>query len=172
MPESEQVVVREAVLADLEGLAGLLAELHPRYPADRRVSATVLQDILRCDTRTLLVAAAGDEVVGTADIVIVANLTHAGHPWAIIENVVVRAARQGQGIGRALFADSLRRAEEAGCYMVQLLSLRHRRAAHAFYQSLGFEPVAEGFRHYFDGFAPTTEHDSTGRLRSSGDPAR
>jgi ribosomal protein S18 acetylase RimI-like enzyme len=76
-----------------------------------------------------------------------------------------RAARQGEGTGRALIAESLRRAEEAGCCIVQLLSLRHRQGAHAFYRRLGFEPVAEGFRRYFDGFAPTTEHDSTGQLR-------
>ena len=86
--------------------------------------------------------------VRTADLLIVSNLTHAGDPWAIVENVIVdRAARRG-GIGRALMSELLRRCDAAGCYKVQLLSRKHRHEAHAFYRSLGFEPVAEGFRRH------------------------
>jgi len=47
-----------------------------------------------------------------------------------------------------------RRVEQAGCYKVQLLSRKHRHGAHAFYEALGFEASAEGFRRYFDGTIP------------------
>jgi hypothetical protein len=52
-----------------------------------------------------------------------------------------------------LVTEILRRTGEAGCYMVQLVSLKHRRGAHTFDSQLGFEPVAEGLRYYFEGFA-------------------
>ncbi len=112
---------------------------------------------MRQSGRTLLVAVDADTVVGTADLMVVPNLTHGGHPWAIVENVVVDEAARGAGVGRAVMTEALRRASAAGCYMVQLVSLRHRRAAHAFYRELGFVAVAEGFRSYFPGFAPTPD---------------
>lgn len=105
--------------------------------------------------RTLLVATIDDEVVGTADLVIVSNLTHGGRPWAVVENVVVEEARRQQGIGRALLDEIGALTEAAGCYMVQLLSLDHRREAHAFYASVGYAPVARGFRRYLEGFGPS-----------------
>lgn len=46
--------------------------------------------------------------------------------------------------------EAIRRAKDAGCYKVQLLSNRARTQAHTFYGSLGFELNAEGFRLYFD----------------------
>jgi hypothetical protein len=47
-------------------------------------------------------------------------------------------------------ADVLRRARDAGCYKIQLLSRKGRAEAHAFYNQQGLEPVAEGFRRYLD----------------------
>jgi GNAT superfamily N-acetyltransferase len=92
-------------------------------------------------------------VVGTADLLVVPNLTHRGDPWAIVENVVVATAARRRGVGRALLSHAVELARRAGCYKLQLLSMKHRTEAHAFYRSLGIEPVAEGFRIYFDGTA-------------------
>jgi ribosomal protein S18 acetylase RimI-like enzyme len=39
-------------------------------------------------------------------------------------------------------------AVEAGCYKVQLLSRRDRADAHSFYEAVGFERLAEGYRRY------------------------
>lgn len=133
----------------------LLTQLHPAYPPDPRMAEEVIDAVLQEPRRTLLVATINDEVVGTADVVVVPNLTHGGRPWAVVENVVVDEARRQQGIGRALLDEIDAITEAAGCYMVQLLSLDHRRDAHAFYESLGYAPVARGFRHYLEGFGPT-----------------
>lgn len=160
----ERVVVREAVAADVGDLLELLAELHPRYPGDPSRSAAILSEILGSPGRSLLVANVDGVVVGTADLIVVANLSHGGAPWAIVENMVVRPDARGGGVGRALLEEILRRARAADCYMVQLLSLEHRLDAHAFYRRLAFEPVAEGFRVYLDGFAATTAQDTKGRL--------
>jgi GNAT superfamily N-acetyltransferase len=150
-----QVVVRPARPEDLDALADLLTQLHPAYPPDSGASRRVLAQIFEDPNRTLLVAESRGRVVGTADLLVVANLTHGGSPWVIVENVVVDEGARGRGVGHELMADVLRRARAVGAYMVQLLSLDHRTAAHRFYADLGFAPVARGLRYYLGDFAPT-----------------
>ena len=133
----------------------LLTQLHPSYPPDPARAGEIIAAALGDPRRTLLMATIDNQAVGTADLVVVPNLTHGGRSWAVVENVVIDETWRRHGIGRALFdeIDVITRA--AGCYMVQLLSLDHRRDAHAFYASLGYAPVARGFRHYLEGFGPT-----------------
>ena len=147
--------IRAALRPDGEAVARLLAQLHPAYPPDPAVAEDIIETVLEDPRRTLLVATMDDEVVGTADVLVVPNLTHGGHPWAVVENVVVDEAWRQRGIGRALFGEIDAITRGAGCYMVQLLTLDHRHDAHAFYASIGYAPVARGFRHYLEGFEPT-----------------
>jgi GNAT superfamily N-acetyltransferase len=149
--------VRPAGRSDGQAVMRLLAQLHPAFPPDPNITDEVIDGALSDPHRTLLVATVDDEVVATGDVIVVPNMTHGGHPWAAVENVVVDEAWRHRGIGRALFdeIDALTRA--AGCYMVQLLSLDHRHEAHAFYGAIGYAPVAHGFRRYLDGFGPTPQ---------------
>ena len=147
--------IRTAHDGDLPGLLDLLEELRdggtPGVPwdrADRAHADGVWHEILADPRRTFLVAEADGEIVGTADLVIVPNLTHAARPVAFVENVVVTEARRGRGIGHALMTEVVARAEADGCYKVQFLSNKGRTRAHAFYRRLGFEPSSEGFRRY------------------------
>jgi GNAT superfamily N-acetyltransferase len=145
--------VRRAEQRDLDALLFLYAELADgdatRVPAGRTDAAAILAAALDDPRRSLLVAELEGTVVGTADLLVVPNLTHRGDPWAIVENVVVATAARRRGVGRALLARAVELARGAGCYKLQLLSMKHRIEAHAFYRSLGIEPVAEGFRIYF-----------------------
>jgi len=96
----------------------------------------------------LLVAEEQGEVIGTAMLVIVPNLSHNALPWAVVENVVVDSGYRRKGIGKLLMDEITARAKEAECYKVQLLSNKSRSEAHQFYLSLGYEASAEGFRLY------------------------
>jgi ribosomal protein S18 acetylase RimI-like enzyme len=146
--------VRRAVTGDAEALA----ELYTQLAEDRAVArpargddaSELLASILDNEDRCLLVATLEGAVVGTADMVVVGNLTYGGRPWAAVENVVVDQHHRGQGIGTALVREVIRRATDARCCKVQLMSLKHRKEAHRFYRSLGFQTVAEGFRMYLD----------------------
>ena len=162
MDGSSGISVRRANADDLDALVKLLGQLHPAFPTDSDKAEGVLAEMLRQEGRTILVAVSGAEVVGTADLLIVANLTHAASPWAIVENVVVDSGIRGGGIGRALMTEVLERATEAGCYMVQLMSLKHRTAAHSFYDQIGFEPICAGFRRYLNGFVASQPDPSEG----------
>lgn len=83
--------------------------------------------------------AQSDEVVGTYALLIMDNLAHRGTPSAIVEDVVVSATRQGQGIGRHMMQHAQDQARQGACYKLVLSSNQKRERAHAFYESLGFQ---------------------------------
>jgi GNAT superfamily N-acetyltransferase len=150
----QAVLVRRASPADIGALLPLYEELadgkRTAAPADRLRAQAVLAEVLADPRRHLLVAVLEGELVGTADRLVVANLTHRGEPWAIVENVVVAASHRHRGVGRALMGDLIEIARAAGCYKVQLLAGKHRARAHVFYRTMGMEPIAEGFKLLFD----------------------
>ena len=148
---TRELRIRPASREDLPRLMGLLLELHDRSAGEALApeASRAWEQILGSFGRTVLVAEYGDDLVGSADLLVVSNLTHDAAPWAIVENVVVVRERRRQGIGRALMVEAIGRAKAAGCYKVQLLSRLDRVEAHDFYVALGFERLAEGFRLYF-----------------------
>lgn len=142
--------VRPALPTDLPALLRLydqLAEGFGHHPAAPASAEAILAEISAQPDRTLLVAVCDGEVAGTVDLALVRpSLTHGGQPWAAVENVVVDRRARRRGAGRALMEEAIRRAREAGCHRVQLLSNNRRTEAHAFYRALGFESSAQGFR--------------------------
>ena len=68
----------------------------------------------------------------------------------MVENVIVSEKIRGRGAGTALLEHLLNFARAIGCYKVQLHSGKQRVDAHRLYRRLGFRPVAEGFKLYFD----------------------
>lgn len=154
IPDVEDLVIRPVAPADLPELLRLYGQLAEERaearPADEDTAARIFAEVQADRRRELLVAVRNGRVLGTADVVIVPNLTHSGKPWAIVENVAVDEAHRRHGVGRRLMVEIERRVKQAGCYKIQLLSRKHRQEAHAFYETLGFEAIAEGFRRYFD----------------------
>lgn len=151
---AETVVIREARPDDLAELLALYGELADRpgsQPGDVESSRAAMAAVLADSRRHLLVAEREGELLGTVDLLVAANLTHAAKPWAMVENVVVASRARRQGITRALMERAFEVAGAAGCYKVQLLSGRSRVEAHELYRALGMEPVAEGFKAYLGG---------------------
>jgi GNAT superfamily N-acetyltransferase len=146
--------VRAADVRDLEHVLGLYRELAGNDPARAPATASTSRDIFVAITsdpgRHLCVATDGEDVVGAAELIIVANLTHQARPWAIVENVIVSQPARGRGAGSALLEHLVEVAKTSGCYKVQLHSGQQRLDAHRLYARVGFRPVAEGFKLYFD----------------------
>jgi GNAT superfamily N-acetyltransferase len=149
-----QIEVRQAQPEDLTALLALYRELTDgtpsAAPAADEISRGALERVLAQVGRHLLVAVREGQVIGTADLVIVPNITHRGTPWGVVENVVVALSARRRGTARALFAEIERIARAAGCHKVGLLSGKHRPDAHNFYRSVGYEASCEGFKLYFD----------------------
>lgn len=146
--------MRPALHSDLSELLSLYRALAGEkvsaLPGAQETALPVLERILSDPARHLLVAEIDGELAGTADMVVVANLTHHCMPWAIVENVIVAERHRRVGAARGLFDRLIEIARAAGCCKLQLSSGKHREDAHAFYRSLGMGAVAEGFKLYFD----------------------
>ncbi len=150
------VLVRTARETDLEALVSLYRELMDddgpaAQPNDVQGSLDAMAAIGRDPARHLLVGEVAGEVLGTVDLLIAPNLTHHCEPWAIVENVVVASRARRRGVGQALMDRAFEIARREGCYKVQLISGMQRGPAHLFYEDLGMEPRAQGFKIYLDG---------------------
>jgi GNAT superfamily N-acetyltransferase len=98
----------------------------------------------------LFVVETDGQVVGTACLVVMPNLTHKGRPYALVENVVVNMDHRGGGFGQMLMRHLIDQACQAGCYKVALTSNFQRDEAHRFYEKLGFVTKQRAFRIDFD----------------------
>lgn len=95
-----------------------------------------LDRIVGSAATTLLIAWAGDKVVGTLSLVMFPIPTGL-RAW--IEDVIVDEAARGQGIGEVLTVEALRIAEQAGVRTVDLTSRPSREAAGRLYERIGFQ---------------------------------
>lgn len=82
---------------------------------------------------------AGRQLLGTLTLYILPLLAHRQASEALVEDVAIAPQAQGQGLGRRLIHEAMRRASAAGCYKLALSSNQRRVQAHAFYERLGFE---------------------------------
>lgn len=96
----------------------------------------------------LLVVAVDDDgsVVGTMQLTFLPGLSHRGATRCQIEAVRVAPPRRGDGLGAEMITWAIEVARARGCGMVQLMSNVARRAAHRFYERLGFQASHVGFK--------------------------
>ena len=140
------MTVRPARAEDLGAVVSLLAQLHdpPTAVTDQRI----WREILDQPRRTVLIAEREGQIVGTADVLLEPTLTHGGSASVFVSNVVVDQAHRRSDVGRALFDHIESRARDERSYKIEFLSANQRSEAHRFYEALGFERAAEGFRKY------------------------
>ncbi|MGH8932695.1 MAG: GNAT family N-acetyltransferase [Egibacteraceae bacterium] len=88
----------------------------------------------------LLIAEVGDEVVGTVTYLAPGPRSYDRVPfdWALIRVLAVLPAYRGQGIGRMLTRECLRRAQQDGAATVGLHTAELFTAARAMYEQMGF----------------------------------
>lgn len=149
---TDVVLVRPAGDADLAGVLALRPGLRGTGPPTPRETATWSR-IMATPDLVVYVAELAAEVVGTATVMAMPNVTYDCAPTLFVEAVLVRPTERRRGIASAILAEALADAERNGCNKVQLLS--HKRhafdGAHDLYTKLGFEAEAEGFRLYLQG---------------------
>ncbi len=137
-------MIREANAGDFDAVTRLYRQLHPGDPevldgSDRNA----FEEILASPLLHLLVLERDGEVVATAYLNIVPNLTRSASPYAVVENVVVDERVRGTGLGKILMAQTLERAWSAGCYKAMLMTGSKRPSTHGFYRACGFSPDAK-----------------------------
>jgi len=145
------ITTRPASEVDVPALLALYAELHPDDPEPTTQAAVGAWRAIEAQAGRVVFLAESDGVaVGTIDCATLPNLTRGARSFMLVENVVVAAGYRRSGVGAALLAAAVALARHTHCYKIQLLSRAGREAAHAFYESLGFRAVAQGYRLYLD----------------------
>ena len=90
-----------------------------------------------------VVAVEGDQVIGTATLILEHKFLHRGGTIGHIEDVAVHPKHEGKGVGRAVVSFLIDVARQSGCYKV-ILSCNDQNLA--FYQKLGFRRHDNGMR--------------------------
>ncbi|HEX4679190.1 MAG TPA: GNAT family N-acetyltransferase [Gaiellaceae bacterium] len=127
----ERVTEADQMLAD--AMARLVPQLSPhRKPP----GIAELVELVAAPEANLIVARDGADVLGMLTL-IVYRVPTGLRAW--IHDVVVDEAARGRGVGKALTAEALRLAKEAGAISVELTTCQEREAANRLYRRLGFE---------------------------------
>jgi GNAT superfamily N-acetyltransferase len=150
---SPPVVLRRAVAADLPELVALLAADQLgvtrdgiRTDADLEAYQRAFRDIDADPAHLLVVAQAGEDIVGTLQLSFLPGLARRGALRAQIEAVRVSASIRSRGLGAAMMTWAIAESRRRGCGLVQLTTDKARPDAHRFYERLGFTASHEGMK--------------------------
>jgi GNAT superfamily N-acetyltransferase len=146
------LVFRPATAADVADIVALIVD--DQLGAERDIASVPVGEeyvaafraIDADPNQLLIVAVAGQEVVGTAQLTFLPGLARRGAWRMQIEAVRVAASRRGQGLGREMLQWCIQVARDRGCALVQLTSDARRTDAQRFYGSLGFVDSHIGFK--------------------------
>jgi GNAT superfamily N-acetyltransferase len=156
-----ELQLRRATAADLPALVAMLADdpLGAGREADdgdltpyRRAFDLVDGD----PAHVLVVAVAGDAVVGTLQLSVLPGLARRGALRGQIEAVRVAAGTRGRGLGAAMVGWAVEESRRRGCALVQLTTDKARIEARSFYERLGFSASHEGMKFALPGAPRST----------------
>lgn len=137
-------VIREARTTDMDALVellGLLFSIEADFEVDERRQRNGLEMMLKQGQgRLVLVAEQEGAVVGMATAQLVIS-TAEGGPALLVEDVVLRPAARGQGLGRALLERIEAWGFRLGATRLQLLADSENAPAAGFYNACGFAPT-------------------------------
>jgi GNAT superfamily N-acetyltransferase len=139
-PNPNSPTLRHAAPADLPAIVGLIAELaefehlsHLMQVTPESLRPHLFGDKPVAECR---VAEAGGEVVAFA-LFFTNFSTFLGKPGLYLEDLYVKPAHRGQGLGRALLTDLARLAVERGCGRFEWSVLDWNANAIRFYEGMG-----------------------------------
>jgi glucosamine-phosphate N-acetyltransferase len=136
--------IRRCVVKDFEQVYRLLLQLWPGSPLKKEALKGVFARALKSRHDRYLCAVDKGAVVGFCSLNMRESLWQQGL-LAHVDEIVVDAKYRNQGIGSALLEKAAAYARRKGCARVELDSAAHRRAAHRFYEGLGFAKRAYVF---------------------------
>lgn len=143
----EVFVIRHARQDDLAALLDLYQQL---TPGDERVSperaATIFAQFTEGGQNRIFLGESNGRLAGSCTLIIVANLTRGGRPYALIENVVTHRLFRHRGLGSQLLTAATEAAWQSGCYKIMLMTGSRERGVHEFYRRAGFQQSKTGFQ--------------------------
>lgn len=150
-----EMLVREAVAADLEALVALQREDVIREVDEAGVPVEAYRDAfdeITADAhQQLLVGELDGELVATAQVTWVRRLTYVGGEMGVVESVRVRSDLRGRGLGERLMNHLAGLARSRGAVRLELTTNAQRERAQQFYVRLGYRPTHVGMKLYLGG---------------------
>jgi PhnO protein len=144
----ENYTIRKAVESDAVTVKSLLEELENRE-FDQAVFDQIFVEYLTSSRTLVQVAVLQElEIVGFISCKGQSLLHHEGLVFEIQE-MIVTAAHQGEGLGRKMVDVIREEVKSLGAKSLEVTSNKRRKEAHAFYQSVGFKNSHEKFTIYF-----------------------
>lgn len=137
--------IRQAEHSDIMGLIPLLSQLIEGVQLTPEQLANALTETIADEDNHVFVITQGNQILGTAQLMIYENLIRFPKKKAIIDSVIIDQAERGTGIGTHLIDHIIRFAQSQGVMRINLVSSYKRYKAYAFYRSLGFVDSGLGF---------------------------
>jgi N-acetylglutamate synthase-like GNAT family acetyltransferase len=143
--------IRRAQGKDADAINNLYTQLNTLSTPSvlpERISA-----VAQSDHTFLLVCEDNGEIIASALVCICADVMFGNQPFAIVENVIVSADYQREGIGKSLMDYIEDLCLQQDCSKIMLQTGSENRNARDFYTAMGYDPDAKiGFikyRRYF-----------------------
>jgi GNAT superfamily N-acetyltransferase len=136
--------IHRATQEDAATLAWLMSEMDaPDAGAegsapDAERMRQILAEMAASPSFRAYIARIDGQPVGSFSLLVFSSPTHGGKAQAVLDAVVIKSDRRGEGIGQAMVAHANTLAMTAGCYKISLSSNMKRLAAHHVYEKLGF----------------------------------
>ncbi|WP_199885229.1 GNAT family N-acetyltransferase [Pseudomonas bohemica] len=139
--------VRIAALEDVPALIRLYRHLNPSDDDAGLEDAERSFNLLKAYPGSgIFVGCYDGNVVCTCTLIVIPNITRAGSPYALIENVVTHGEHRNKGYGKMVIDQAVKAAWNVNCYKVMLMTGSQRPAVHNFYRAAGFEQNKTGFQ--------------------------
>ena len=132
-------MVREARENELQNVLELYLDLHETsVPEASEQLLRTWRRILDDPDHHLIVREVEGRIVASCVCVVIPNLSRGARPYALIENMVTRAAERGKGYGTECLRYAEQIARSAGCYKLMLLTGSRQESTLRFYENAGY----------------------------------
>lgn len=136
------MTIRKATLNDAEALKELYFKHLTAYPPieeqDMKIWQKMLNKFGEDENYNILVLEQEEKILSSVTLVIVENLTHNLHPYALIENVVTHCDYRGKGYASILMNRATEIAKQHACYKIMLMTGSKKESTLNFYRKNGF----------------------------------
>jgi ribosomal protein S18 acetylase RimI-like enzyme len=138
---NDAILVEEATDADVQSIAALIGELFEAMDSPPHGGPEHALDncraVMKDPSHHLLLARAGNSVVGFINFTTRTTIAHA-RPSGLIDELIVTEKCRGQGIGKQLIAAAAERCRELGCEELEVSTEKTNTRAREFYRECGF----------------------------------
>ena len=143
------LIIRKCEITDFAEIFKLLEQLWIDSTLDFDSLHEVFENALKSSQQRLIVGVVNNKIIGFCSLTIKNNLWQSGN-LGHIDELVVDKNYSGKGYGKTLIDSITKISKDLKCKRIELDSAFHRKEAHQFYESLGYENRAYLFSKQLD----------------------